>query len=84
MKLSLLTRSKHARSSSAKPERAKTGHCPHCGTAVEGSLDAYCCSGCELAATLIRGAGLEKYYEERSKFAPRSRTLEEGWEGIPV
>jgi Cu2+-exporting ATPase len=45
--------------------------CPHCGTAVEGAADAYCCSGCEVAAAIIRGAGLERYYTERTDFAPR-------------
>ena len=47
-------------------------------------MDVYCCTGCELAAALIRGAGLQKYYEERSKFAPRSRSLDDGWDAVPV
>ncbi len=47
-------------------------------------MDAYCCHGCELAAELIRGAGLEKYYQERDEFAPRSRALDEGWSTAPV
>jgi Cu2+-exporting ATPase len=38
---------------------------------VEGVEDAYCCGGCELAAAIIRGAGLERYYTERSAYAPR-------------
>ncbi|MFT7520098.1 MAG: Cu2+-exporting ATPase, partial [Kiritimatiellia bacterium] len=46
-------------------------HCPHCGTAVEGSVDRYCCGGCEVAAEIIAGAGLERYYRERSEYAPR-------------
>lgn len=50
---------------------AGTARCPHCGTAVEGAADAFCCHGCEIAAAIIRGAGLERYYLERSDFAPR-------------
>jgi len=60
------------------------GHCPHCGTAVEGDEDAYCCGGCELAAALIRDAGLERYYAEREDFAPRSSSLADGWDTVPV
>lgn len=45
--------------------------CPHCGAAVEGTADAYCCAGCELAAHIIAGAGLEQYYQDREAFAPR-------------
>ncbi|UCD24262.1 MAG: heavy metal translocating P-type ATPase metal-binding domain-containing protein, partial [Gemmatimonadota bacterium] len=44
----------------------------------------YCCHGCELAAELIRDAGLEKYYGEREEFAPRSHALGEGWDATPV
>jgi Cu2+-exporting ATPase len=51
---------------------------------VEGSEDVYCCHGCELAAELIRGAGLEKYYERREEYAPRPDALGEGWETVPV
>jgi len=51
---------------------------------VEGPDDAYCCHGCELAAELIRGAGLEKYYERREAYAPRPDALGEGWETVPV
>jgi Cu2+-exporting ATPase len=50
---------------------APAARCPHCGTAVEGAVDAYCCAGCETAARIISGAGLERYYEEREAFAPR-------------
>ncbi len=51
---------------------------------MEGPDDAYCCHGCELAAELIRGAGLEKYYERREAYAPRPDALGEGWETVPV
>lgn len=61
------------------------GTCPHCGTAVEGEQDAYCCGGCELAAAIIRGAGLERYYAERSAFPPRPEPERAThWRGVPV
>ena len=58
--------------------------CPHCGTAVEGSADAFCCPGCEVAAAIIRGAGLERYYEERRAFAPRPEPVETCWDRVAV
>lgn len=58
--------------------------CPHCGTPVEGDEDAYCCSGCSMAADLIRGAGLERYYREREAFAPRPEGVSGGWDHVPV
>ena len=61
-----------------------SARCPHCGTPVEGPDDVYCCHGCELAADLIRDAGLEKYYERREKYAPRPGALGDGWESVPV
>jgi Cu2+-exporting ATPase len=52
---------------------------------VEGSVDAFCCLGCEAAAAIIRGAGLERYYEERVAFAPRpDQTLPGDWHAVPV
>lgn len=60
------------------------GRCPHCGTAVEGGADAFCCHGCELAAAIIRGAGLERYYTERQAFAPRPEPVEPGWDRVAV
>ena len=42
--------------------------CAHCGLPVvrasDGGAD-YCCAGCEGAANLLRGLGLERYYELR-------------------
>ncbi|TVQ90235.1 MAG: cadmium-translocating P-type ATPase [Deltaproteobacteria bacterium] len=58
--------------------------CPHCGTAVEGPIDVYCCGGCELAAQIIRGAGLERYYDEREAFAPRPEGRRFDAECLPV
>ena len=40
---------------------------------MEGPEDVYCCSGCEMAAAIIRGAGLESYYEEREALPPGPR-----------
>ena len=63
---------------------AEPGRCPHCGTAVEGGADAFCCSGCETAWEIIRGAGLERYYQEREAFAPRPEGDRGGWDNLPV
>ena len=70
----------------AAPARLGTvAHCPHCGTAVEGSVDVFCCLGCEAAAAIIRGAGLERYYQERAAFAPRpDHALAGDWHAVPV
>ena len=51
---------------------------------MEGGEDAFCCTGCEIAAELIRGAGLERYYAVREDFAPRPGLLEDGWDAVPV
>lgn len=58
--------------------------CPHCGTAVEGVEDVFCCAGCEMAYAIIRGAGLERYYEDREAFAPRPEPLSGGWDALPI
>ncbi len=44
--------------------------CLHCGAALEGG-GPYCCAGCQVASAIIAGAGLERYYAERTAFAPR-------------
>jgi P-type Cu2+ transporter len=64
--------------------RPIAARCPHCGTAVEGDVDAYCCGGCEVAARIISGAGLEQYYAEREAFPPRpeARAFDAG--ALPV
>jgi Cu2+-exporting ATPase len=58
--------------------------CPHCGAAVEGAQDEFCCHGCELAWTIIHGAGLQRYYDERTSFAPRPQPARFSWEAVPV
>jgi Cu2+-exporting ATPase len=37
-----------------------------------------------VAADLIRGAGLERYYERRESYAPRPSPLDGGWDAIPT
>lgn len=66
-------------SRSADPAR-----CPHCGAAVEGGEDVFCCNGCEAAYAIIRGAGLERYYLEREAYAPRPEPGTGGWGTVPV
>jgi Cu2+-exporting ATPase len=63
---------------------AHLSRCPHCGTPVEGPEDAYCCSGCEMAAAIIKGAGLESYYQEREAYPPRPEGTAGDWDAIPV
>jgi len=58
--------------------------CPHCGTPVEGSRSEYCCRGCEAAAAIIRGAGLERYYTERAELPPRPEPWRERWDALPT
>jgi Cu2+-exporting ATPase len=51
---------------------------------VEGDVDLYCCRGCEMAAAIIRGAGLERYYAEREACAPRPEPVAAGWSAVPT
>jgi Cu2+-exporting ATPase len=52
---------------------------------VEGERDTFCCTGCEVAAAIIAGAGLERYYAERTDYAPRPDPLPAGdWSQVPV
>lgn len=51
---------------------------------MEGPADSFCCRGCELAAAIIRGAGLERYYAEREAYAPRPEALTGSWSQVPV
>lgn len=61
-----------------------SARCPHCGTAVESAADTFCCAGCEMAWEIIRGAGLERYYDERTEYAPRPEPAAAGWAAVPV
>lgn len=58
--------------------------CPHCGAAVEGASDTFCCMGCETAWEIIHGAGLEAYYTDREAAAPRPSGRADGWDSVPV
>jgi Cu2+-exporting ATPase len=56
--------------------------CDHCGTnyAPRGTAERFCCRGCEYVAAMIRGQGLERYYELKrdATAAPvRSRPFED-------
>jgi P-type Cu2+ transporter len=63
---------------------SRQARCPHCGTAVEAAEDVFCCAGCELAYEIIRGAGLDRYYDERTEYAPRPEPVSRGWSAVPV
>ncbi|MCW0233007.1 MAG: heavy metal translocating P-type ATPase metal-binding domain-containing protein [Ferrovibrio sp.] len=53
----------------ALPARpALAGACPHCG--APSAAGEFCCTGCSTAYALIRGLGLEQYYQLRSNAAP--------------
>lgn len=65
-------------------EAPRQARCPHCGTAVESAEDTFCCSGCDLAYQIILGAGLERYYDDRTEFAPRPEPMAGGWAAVPV
>jgi Cu2+-exporting ATPase len=51
---------------------------------VEAAADEFCCHGCELAWTIIHGAGLEKYYLDRETFAPRPEPIRRSWDAVPT
>jgi P-type Cu2+ transporter len=51
---------------------------------VESQQDAFCCTGCELAYEIITGAGLDRYYAERTTYAPRPAPAARGWSAVPV
>lgn len=48
---------------------AEAGACPHCG-APSAAPGEFCCNGCATANAVIRGLGLEQYYQLRSNAAP--------------
>ncbi|MEQ1504889.1 MAG: heavy metal translocating P-type ATPase metal-binding domain-containing protein, partial [Myxococcota bacterium] len=58
--------------------------CPHCGVAIDGPADAFCCHGCELASAIITGAGLGRYYTDRAQPAPRPEPARADWSAVPV
>jgi len=59
--------------------------CPHCGAQVVGPPGTYCCAGCEMAASIIAGAGLDTYYASREEAAPRPQPVGlSTWAGYPT
>lgn len=56
--------------------------CPHCAVSVE--TPGFCCAGCELAAAIISGAGLDRYYAVRTAPAPRPGGYAAAWSDVPV
>jgi Cu2+-exporting ATPase len=49
--------------------------CRHCGDAIAGGrADGFCCAGCAAAFEMVRGLGLEQWYERR-KLTPGGRPL---------
>jgi len=61
---------------------AATARCRHCGVSVEGSD--FCCPGCETAYEIVRGAGLERWYDERQAAPDRPRPVTADWRGLPT
>jgi len=46
--------------------RSSTTICAHCGAALPpGRADGFCCAGCATVHAILRGEGLERYYELR-------------------
>ncbi len=64
--------------------RADGASCPHCGVAVAGSVDRYCCAGCETAAAIIAGAGLDEWYAKREQPAPRPAAQRGDYRALPL
>ena len=51
---------------------------------MDGAVDRFCCSGCEVAAAIISGAGLQAYYQERTAFPPRPARVDADWTAVPL
>lgn len=49
----------------AEAPLASTGACAHCGAPVPAGGGRFCCAGCEGAAALISGLGLDAFYRRR-------------------
>ena len=60
--------------------------CAHCGLPVETAEPdpVYCCSGCELAASIVHEAGLDAWYDKRTATPDRPAPADVDWSSIPV
>lgn len=56
--------------------------CPHCGVGIVGTVDRFCCHGCEQAWTILHDAGLEGYYARREVAGHRPEGLDRSWSAI--
>ncbi len=58
----------NSRQSDGEPVSETLSACRHCGLPVPrtNQSQAFCCSGCATAFDLIRGLGLDQYYERRA------------------
>ena len=45
--------------------------CQHCRTPLSASLEAFCCTGCEMAHAIIQGGGWQQYYRVRERESAR-------------
>lgn len=64
---------------SAQPSAAR---CPHCGAAVSGDTDRFCCHGCETAWAILHEAGLGAWYERREADGSRPEPTDGAWEAL--
>lgn len=64
-----MTMMKGASAISAAPPAFSNRSCTHCGATLAPGQGAFCCSGCEGAHALVRGLGLEAFYQ-RQRVAP--------------
>ena len=57
--------------------------CLHCGAAMEVA-GAYCCTGCEMAAAIIHGAGLDAYYARCETAGGRPEPVVGAWDDVAI
>ena len=51
---------------------------------MEGTEDAFCCSGCEAAFALLHDLGLEDWYERREQAGARPQPSRHSWDAVAV
>ena len=67
-----MTMMKGAPGDIAAPPTFSNRSCTHCGTTLAPGQGAFCCTGCEGAHALVRGLGLEAFYQ-RQRLALRAK-----------